>query len=224
MVVNSAYKITKSQNVFLEKTAENHLGQLILQQKLVQLDFNISSIESSLIFLRNALHSLTTLTVIRFLLQCKLHSLRFYFFPLPLLSSLGATKKYLAPSLLPSLAPCTIDEISKNLPQPRKPSLFQLSPCDRCFNPSVMFVAFHWICTSYVHISFVLGSPELEPALQLCPISAEQKERITSFDLLSTLFVMQTVLAWICHFRQLIRKYFTKLKRKICKTNGYSCK
>lgn len=43
----------------------------------------------------------------------------------------------------------------------------------------------------YVHVSLVLGSPELYPALQTCLTSAEQKGRINSLHLLMTLFLMR---------------------------------
>jgi len=82
----------------------------------------------------------------------------------------------------------------KNLSQPRQPQVWQLSWCDQCFNPSVMVVALHWTGSSYFHVLFVLGSPELDPGLQLCLVFAEQKARIISFDLLETLFIMQLIL------------------------------
>ena len=43
----------------------------------------------------------------------------------------------------------------------------------------------------YVHVRLVLGSPEQDPALRMGLISAEQRGRITSLDLLAILLLMQ---------------------------------
>jgi len=42
----------------------------------------------------------------------------------------------------------------------------------------------------YVNVSLVLGSPELDPALQMGPSIADQRGRITSLDLLAMPFLM----------------------------------
>jgi len=47
-------------------------------------------------------------------------------------------------------------------------------------------------CTiQQVHVSPVLGSQDMDPALQMCLTRAEQREMITSLFLLETLFLMQ---------------------------------
>lgn len=79
------------------------------------------------------------------------------------------------------------------------------------------FVALGW-----AH-SLRTESLELEPAVQLCLTSADQRGRIIYSDLLAILFIMQPGLEWIYHFRHLIRKYFTKIKRDICKITHYLC-
>jgi len=48
------------------------------------------------------------------------------------------------------------------------------------------------LCLSQcVHISLVLGTPNLYPSLQMHLTSAEHRERITSLDLLAKLLLMQ---------------------------------
>lgn len=44
----------------------------------------------------------------------------------------------------------------------------------------------------YVHACFVLGSPGLDPALQMCLSNAEQSGMITPIDMLATFFCMQS--------------------------------
>lgn len=43
----------------------------------------------------------------------------------------------------------------------------------------------------FVHVLLALVSPSLNPALRVCLISAERRERITSRDLLAMLLLMQ---------------------------------
>jgi len=43
----------------------------------------------------------------------------------------------------------------------------------------------------YVDVFLVLGSPELDTALQMCLTSGKQRRRITSIDLLVVFFLMQ---------------------------------
>jgi len=46
-------------------------------------------------------------------------------------------------------------------------------------------------CPQHAHVSLVLGSPALNAALRARLASAEQRGRITSLDLLATLFAAQ---------------------------------
>lgn len=56
-----------------------------------------------------------------------------------------------------------------------------------CSNPLTIFMALLWDFLQYVLVSLVLGRSTLDPTLQLCLPSAEQRGRIPSLDLLSTL-------------------------------------
>lgn len=52
----------------------------------------------------------------------------------------------------------------------------------------------------FVHVLLALVSPSLNPALWVCLISAEQRERITSRDLQAILFLMQPeAVGFLCH-------------------------
>lgn len=52
----------------------------------------------------------------------------------------------------------------------------------------IIFVALRWTFSSISYVSFVLESPELDPALQIHLTSDEWRGKITSFDLLAMCF------------------------------------
>jgi len=78
-----------------------------------------------------------------------------------------------------------IDEISLSLFFSRlnNPCSLSFSSQERIFTCPLLD------CLQYV--SLLLGNPELDPALQMCPDRADKRRGITSLDCLATLLLMQ---------------------------------
>lgn len=119
--------------------------------------------------------------------------LYFHLCPLPLVQSLDAAEKSLALSM-PYQAVTHIGEITPepSLLQARQSQISQpLLDCQMLQSPN------HLCGPSldsllHAHVCIELGSPKLDPALELCLTRAEQRGRITSLSLLAMLFLMQT--------------------------------
>ena len=82
------------------------------------------------------------------------------------------------------------------LPRLTSPRFLSLSSSEKCSWPIITFVTLCWTCFS-MSVSFSHWGGENWTQQSSCALtSAEQRGRITSFGLLSTLFLMQPRLVW----------------------------
>lgn len=109
-------------------------------------------------------HCSVTLTVKKCCLMFRVNSLCFIFFPLPLVPSLGSTEKslacvFVALSHLVDGIPLSL--LLSRMISPSSPGIFlQESCCCHLCGPLLDYL-------QCVHVSLVLGCPELIPALQM---------------------------------------------------------
>jgi len=129
----------------------------------------------------------------------KWNILYFSLCPLPLVLPLDITEKSLVWSSLPFPTRCFYMLIRF----PPWASLLQAEQ-SQLTQPFVfwMLQALNHLCgpsldsLHYVHVSLELGSPELGPAVRMHLTRAEWRGRITSLDLLATLFAMSLGGCW----------------------------